>query len=51
MRSKSSYRTRLENAPHDTSALLPLVVDEPPRERFFVLLEKDGEVLAWGYAG
>jgi len=27
------------------------VVDEPPRERFFVLLEKDGEVLAWGYAG
>jgi uncharacterized protein len=31
----------------DTSALLPLLVDEPPRERLFALLEEDSEVLAW----
>jgi uncharacterized protein len=31
----------------DTSALLPLLVDEPPRERLFALLDEDSEVLAW----
>jgi uncharacterized protein len=31
----------------DTSALIPLLVDEPPRERLFALLEEDSEVLAW----
>jgi len=31
----------------DTSALLPLLVDEPPREHLLGLLEEDGEVLAW----
>ena len=31
----------------DTSALLPLLVDEPARERLLGLLEEDSEVLAW----
>jgi uncharacterized protein len=31
----------------DTSAILPLLVDEPARERLLRLLEEDGEVLAW----
>lgn len=31
----------------DTSALLPLLVDEPLRERLFALLEEDSEVLTW----
>lgn len=31
----------------DSSALLPLLVDEPARERLIALLEEDGEVLAW----
>jgi predicted nucleic acid-binding protein len=31
----------------DTSALLPLLVDEPAREHLLGLLEEDGEVLAW----
>jgi len=31
----------------DTSALLPLLVDEPARERLIGLLEEDSEVLAW----
>ena len=31
----------------DTSALLPLLVDEPVRERLLSLLEEDSEVLAW----
>ena len=31
----------------DTSALLPLLIDEPARERLFALLEEDSEVLAW----
>jgi uncharacterized protein len=31
----------------DTSALISLLVDEPPRERLFALLEEDSEVLAW----
>jgi predicted nucleic acid-binding protein len=31
----------------DTSALLPLLVDEPSRERLLGLLEEDSEVLAW----
>lgn len=31
----------------DTSALLPLLVDEPARERLLGLLEEDNEVLAW----
>jgi len=31
----------------DTSALLPLLVDEPARERLIELLEEDSEVLAW----
>jgi uncharacterized protein len=31
----------------DTSALLPLLVDEPPRERLLALLDEDSEVLAW----
>lgn len=31
----------------DTSALLPLLVDEPARERLIALLEQDSEVLAW----
>jgi uncharacterized protein len=31
----------------DTSALLPLLVDEPPREQLLALLEEDSEVLAW----
>jgi predicted nucleic acid-binding protein len=31
----------------DTSALLPLLVDEPARERLMALLEEDSEVLAW----
>ena len=31
----------------DTSALLPLLVDEPARERLFALLDEDSEVLAW----
>jgi len=31
----------------DTSALLPLLVDEPAREHLLGLLEKDSEVLAW----
>jgi len=31
----------------DTSALLPLLVDEPARERLLALLEEDSEVLAW----
>jgi len=31
----------------DTSALLPLLVDEPARERLTALLEEDSEVLAW----
>jgi len=31
----------------DSSALLPLLVDEPARERLMALLEEDGEVLAW----
>jgi predicted nucleic acid-binding protein len=31
----------------DSSALLPLLVDEPARERLIELLEKDGDVLAW----
>jgi uncharacterized protein len=31
----------------DSSALLPLLVDEPARERLIGLLEEDNEVLAW----
>jgi predicted nucleic acid-binding protein len=31
----------------DSSALLPLLVDEPSRERLMALLEEDAEVLAW----
>ena len=31
----------------DSSALLPLLVDEPARERLIGLLEEDSEVLAW----
>jgi len=31
----------------DTSALLPLLVDEPAREPLLALLEEDSEVLAW----
>ena len=31
----------------DSSALLPLLVDEPARERLIALLEEDAEVLAW----
>jgi uncharacterized protein len=31
----------------DSSALLPLLVDEPARTRLFALLEEDSEVLAW----
>ena len=31
----------------DSSALLPLLVDEPSRERLLALLEEDSEVLAW----
>jgi len=31
----------------DTSAFLPLLVDEPPRERLYALLDEDSEVLAW----
>ena len=31
----------------DSSALLPLLVDEPARERLLALLEADSEVLAW----
>jgi len=31
----------------DTSALLPLLVDEPARERLLALLEEDSEVLTW----
>jgi uncharacterized protein len=31
----------------DTSALLPLLVDEPARERMLALLAEDIEVLAW----
>jgi uncharacterized protein len=31
----------------DSSALLPLLVDEPSRERLLAILEEDSEVLAW----
>lgn len=31
----------------DSSALLPLLVDEPARTRLLALLEQDSEVLAW----
>jgi hypothetical protein len=31
----------------DSSALLPLLVEEPARERLIALLEEDAEVLAW----
>ena len=31
----------------DTSALLPLLIDEPARERLLVMLEEDSDVLAW----
>jgi predicted nucleic acid-binding protein len=31
----------------DSSALLPLLADEPARERLIALLEEDAEVLAW----
>jgi predicted nucleic acid-binding protein len=31
----------------DTSALLPLLIDEPARERLLARLEQDSEVLAW----
>ncbi len=31
----------------DTSALIPLLVDEPARERLIAMLEEDGDVLAW----
>ncbi|MGH8133188.1 MAG: type II toxin-antitoxin system VapC family toxin [Steroidobacteraceae bacterium] len=31
----------------DTSALLPLLVDEPAQERLLGLLEEDAQVLAW----
>ena len=31
----------------DSSALLPLLVDEPSRDRLLGLLEEDSEVLAW----
>jgi predicted nucleic acid-binding protein len=31
----------------DSSALLPLLVDEPSRERLLGFLEEDSEVLAW----
>ena len=31
----------------DSSALLPLLVEEPVRERLIALLEEDAEVLAW----
>ncbi|HXZ58931.1 MAG TPA: type II toxin-antitoxin system VapC family toxin [Steroidobacteraceae bacterium] len=31
----------------DTSALIPLLVDEPARGRLLAMLEEDGEVLAW----
>jgi predicted nucleic acid-binding protein len=31
----------------DTSALLPLLVDERPRDRLLEMLEEDGDVLAW----
>jgi hypothetical protein len=31
----------------DTSALIPLLADEPTRERLLEMLEEDGEVLAW----
>jgi predicted nucleic acid-binding protein len=31
----------------DTSALIPLLVDEPSRGRLLAVLEEDGEVLAW----
>ena len=31
----------------DTSALIPLLVDEPARDRLMALLEEDSEVLAW----
>ena len=31
----------------DTSALIPLLVDEPARERLIAMLEEDSDVLAW----
>ncbi len=31
----------------DSSALLPLLVEEPARERLLAILEEDSEVLAW----
>ncbi len=31
----------------DSSALLPLLIDEPARTRLLALLEEDAEVLAW----
>jgi uncharacterized protein len=31
----------------DSSALLPLFVDEPTRDRLIALLESDGDVLSW----
>jgi uncharacterized protein len=31
----------------DASALLPLLVDEPARDRMLALLEEDSQVLAW----
>ena len=31
----------------DASALIPLLVDEPARERLLALLEEDSEMLAW----
>jgi len=31
----------------DTSAIIPLLTDEPAREHLFELLERDAEILAW----
>ena len=31
----------------DASAIVPLIADEPTRERLFALLEEDTEILAW----
>ena len=31
----------------DTSAILPLIVDEPPRERLLELYRQDSQILAW----
>lgn len=31
----------------DTSAILPLIVDEPSRERLFELFREDSQIVAW----